>query len=211
MSQSIDKLSQGYVSSTALLGAALGDGATTGLVGGILGIILPILALFSGNPSLAALGVIVNVIVYVVTGISAGYLFYSRNIGRGWVVLASGIVSGLVAGSISGVALGLSLARVPAITAQLDANMIWATWGILSGLGAAFICASTVWIPGLFFRSEHGYANTGRPAPTISGKELSQYEQVGQRFKKRMQARLVIGAITIALVFAWYFCQSLVR
>ena len=211
MSNSITKLNQGTLTSNALLGAALGDGAMAGLIGGFLGIIIPIIALFSGNASLAALGVVVNIILYIATGILAGYLFYSRRIGRGWFALISGILAGLFAGSISGVAVGLGLARATAAAAQVDTNLIWATWGILSGLGAAFIGAITVWIPGLFIRTNEADIHSGPVASALTEQEARQYEQVGQRFKKRMQVRLVVGAVTIALVFASYFCQSLIR
>lgn len=202
---------QGKASSNVLLGAALGDGMMAGLVGGILGLIVPIIGILSQNASLSALAVIANLLIYVITGILAGYFFYSRKMGRGWVVSVAGTLGGLLAGAISGIAVGLSLGRLPQLASQIDTNILWATWGIMSGLGAAIIGALTAWIPGLFIRFDSSAYNLSYQTPAMSPKEISQYEQVGQRFKRRMKIRSMVGIASVALVFAWYFCQGLIR
>src|SRR5574341_288364 len=202
---------QGKASSNVLLGAALGDGMMAGLVGGILGLIMPIIGILTQNASLSALAVIVNILIYIITGILAGYLFYSRKIGRGWVVSVGGILGGLLAGAVSGVAVGLSLGRLPQLSSQIDTNLLWATWGVLSGLGAGIVGALTAWIPGLFIRFDSNVYSSSHQAPVMSSKEISQYERAGERFKRRMKIRLIVGMASIALVFAWYFCQSLAR
>ena len=202
---------QRQASSDALLGAALGDGMMAGLIGGILGLIFPIVGLLTQNASLSAIAVVINLLLYLITGILAGYLFYSRKIGRGWVIMVAGMLGGLVAGAISGTAVGLSLGRLPQLASQVDPNILWATWGISSGLGAAILGMLTAWIPGLFIRFESNVYGTGYRTPAISQKQMSQYEQVGARFKRRMQLRLIFGLATMAIVFAVYFCQSLVR
>lgn len=198
------------ISSNAALGAALGDGLMAGLIGGIAGSILPIIGLFTRNESLIALAVILDIVVYILTGILSGYLFYSRKIGRGFSVVAAGIIGGLLAGALSGATFGLNLSKHPqVVAAQADINVLWATFGILAGLGAGLIGALTAWIPGLFFKSDDVVYNSGSGSPAMSEKEMQQYEQVGQRFKRRMQMRLIVAAVSIALVFGCYFCRAL--
>lgn len=210
MSNFDSESNQGNASSNALLGAALSDGMLAGLIGGIAGSILPIIGLLTRNETLISLAVIADIVIYILTGILAGYLFYSRKIGRGFSVVVAGILGGLVAGTLSGVTFALQLGKHPQLVAsQVDINILWATFGILAGLGAGLVGALTAWIPGLFFNFDDMAYNSGTQPPTISKKEIQQYEQVGQRFKKRMQIRLVIGAVTIALVFACAVCRNL--
>jgi len=196
--------------SMELLGAVLSDGTMAGLTGGILGSVLPVIALFTRNSSMASLGFFVNIFLYAITGILAGYLLYSRKIRIGGTAAMVGITGGLLAGLISGAATGIALSQVSLVMSQANVNIPWVMWSILSALGAGFIGALTAWIPGFFLKSGNTATyRTNNQTSRISTKGTGQHETTGNIFERRRRIRFVVTMTIIALMCGSYFCRLL--
>ncbi len=191
--------SSSEVNSMGVLGAALSDGVMAGLIGGVVGAILPILTLLTGNSDMASLGFFVNILLYFAIGILAGYLYCSRKIGHKGVAAAAAVIGGLLAGSISGAVTGVALSRSAALS-QVTANISWVTWGAFSALGAAFLAPLTAWIPSFFIPSDNG---------TKSYSKGTKQETIEGVFERRRKIRFVVSMVAILLIFAIYFCRGL--
>ncbi len=194
--------------STDMLGAALSDGAMAGLIGGIAGSILPIMALFTRNSSAASLGFFINVLLYFATGVLAGYLYYSRKAEQRWPVAIAAVVGGFLAGLISGAATGFALSQVSLVLTQMSSNTGWIMWSALSALGGAFLAPLTAWIPGFFIRSDKGTYSYGSPISRTSTKGTAHQTMEGF-FERRRKIRFVVSMTCILLIFAIYFCRDL--
>lgn len=189
--------------STDALGAAFSDGAMAGLIGGILGSILPIIGILTRNSSMASLGFFVNILLYLTIGILAGYLYYSRKIGHRWAAPVAAVIGGCLAGLLSGAVTGLAYSQEPDIAAMIHVSTNWVTWSTLSALGASFVALLTAWIPGFFIPDNQSY-----------GSEMSagtKQETVQGYFERRRKIRFAVGMVSILLMFAIYFCRILGR
>lgn len=194
------------VNSTGVLGATFSDGAMAGLIGGILGSILPIIGILTRNSSMASLGFFVNILLYFTIGILAGYLYYSRKIGHRWAAAVAAVIGGFLAGLLSGAVTGLAYSQEPDIAAMIHVSTNWVTWSTLSALGASFLAPLTAWIPGFFIPSDTSTKsyNSGMSAGT-------KQETIEGVFERRRKIRFVVGMVSILLMFAIYFCRSASR
>lgn len=197
------------VNSGDMLGAALGDGIMAGLIGGMLGLIFPILGLFARNSSMVSLGFFVNIFLYFMTGILAGYLFYSRKSERRWVAVVVAIIGGFLAGLISGAAFGLAFSQVSQSFSQLGSSISWVAWSLLSGLGAGFLAPLTAWIPGFFMPSNNRPYKASNSTSRVSAKGANQPAPIADVFERRRKIRFVVTMVSILLMFAIYFCRVL--
>ncbi|HEX2994714.1 MAG TPA: hypothetical protein VHP14_07820 [Anaerolineales bacterium] len=187
--------------STGVVGAVISDGAMAGLIGGILGSILPIIGLLTRNSDMASFGFCVNILLYFATGILAGYLYYSRKIGYRWAAAVAAIIGGFLTGLLSGAVTGLAFSQTPEIAAMIHVSTSWVTWSTMSAIGASFIAPLTAWIPGFFIPSGNSYSSE------TSAKEAKQETP----FERRRKIRFAITMTSILLIFAIYFCRVLSR
>jgi thioredoxin-like negative regulator of GroEL len=196
--------------------AALSDGLMVGLIGGLIGMPLPILFLLTDMDMFINLGMLIDLLIFLFSGIAVGVLFYQRKLPRGTSVIALG---GLLGGAISGTILGLLLGssfivstdrlglELPAGISSYSAVVIVS---LITAVSTSLFAAATSWIPGLFIKPD---PNT-KLYDWKDGKtelDIARAEKLDAETTRSFRNRLIIAGVAIAILFISTLCKSLVN
>lgn len=196
--------------------AALSDGALVGLIGGLIGLPFPILYLLTKNDSFNNIGMIVDLLIFLCTGIAIGILFYGRKLPRGTAAIAlGGGMGGAIAGMIFGLVFTLSAMSNPDISTNVEglAGNEFPTaiiTAIFVAISTSVFSMSTAWIPGLFIKPD---PNT-RPYDWRDGKteiQVARIESAQENYMGKLKTRFIFGGVAIAIIFFISLCQSLLN
>ena len=204
------------VTPQAKTGAILIDGLLSGLILGVIGMILPGISIFTGEKQLAQWGMYLDGFLMLFSGVLTGILFQGRDIGKSQSTIFGGAIAGALTGLLSGVILGLS-AQNETITnmATQDGLKIYIMVCMVSpSIGGAFVGAFSAWMFGLTSKEsaipESNFPLTQKTAGTQANADPTQDESITRRFGKILKRRLILAAILGVIVFVCALCQSLI-
>jgi MFS family permease len=195
--------------------AALSDGVLVGLIGGLIGLPFPILFLLTKNDSFNNIGMIVDFLIFLCTGISVGILFYGRKLQRGSIAIAlGGGVGGAIAGMIFGLIYILSTMSNPYISGMegMAGNEVQVAviTAIFVAVATSVFSMSTAWIPGLFIKSDPNVKSYDwRDGKTEV--QVARIESAQENYMGKLKTRFIFGGIAIGIIFFISLCQSLLN
>lgn len=183
--------------------AALSDGLMVGMIGGLIGLPLPILFLLTNNGLFMILGGIIDVLIFLFSGIAVGVLFYQRKLPRGSnAIVLGGLLGGAIAGAVFGLLLSLSLA-----SSAPNAPAIFAG-AVMFSMATALFGATTAWIPGFFIKPDPQL----KPYDWRDGKteaDIARVEKLDAYNKRRFKNKMIYAGIMIAIIIISSLCKSL--
>lgn len=197
-----------------LLSAALSDGLYTGLIGGILCAILPILFIFLKSDAIFGLSLVTSIVIIFSVGAATGNLYYERNLPRGtWAVNFGGGLSGFITGSLCGIIYGFLFYTegIEGDMAQNQSRSLYAfslLFFCFPAFASSVIGALMAGVPSLFIKNDPSI----KDFDWRDGKseiEIAQIENRQKQQKNRFRSRLIFSGIAILLAFISAICRSL--
>ena len=190
------------------------DGLLSGLILGVVGAILPGIAIFTGDKQLARMGMLLDGILIPFSGVLTGILFQGRNIGKSKLIIPSGAIAGALTGVIAGMVLGLSPQNdsITNFDTQDGLTIYIMTCIVSPSFWGAIAGAFGAWIFSLTSKEARELDKQEKvtPSPQLSKNQKSN-DSIGSRFMALFKRRMIVAAISIGVILVCTLCQSLLN
>ena len=201
------------VTPTARVGDALSDGLLAGLISGVFVLIVPVIAMSSGNATLESFYIVFGMgaalLLPFIGGLVAGYMYSRRrpNINKNHFAVAGGL-AGVLSGTLSGLLIGMFLAFTSSeAPISLSGSSAILTYLALCGLAPAGLGLGIGAIGAMLFGSfvpKKESVQVNEDPDTF----WNRYKRVGGRTVK---SRLIGFGIAAIIIFLCNFCSSLIN
>lgn len=196
----------------ARAGDAISDGTFAGMIGALLILIVPIIAIFTGYTNdgdfYFVMGIFADLAIPLIGGMVAGYLYNRRrpNINKNHFAIAGG-VAGLVSGAIVGLLHGMAISfmNVSDVTVSLSSAAGITNYLLMCGLGPAVLGFGLGAVGAMLFGAFVPKSATVHVADDPDSK-WNRYKRASVRRSKRRAMGVVIALV---IYLAIRFCSSI--